>query len=95
MSNTQLSSISTTELTTVVGGADPAPGYNGEDVRNAASGASLGARIGGPLGGVIGGGAGFMARNVGNLFGAARDYYNESQRGAQLDAQRRALQDKK
>ena len=93
MSNleTTVEAIHTTDLATVIGGADPTPGYTGEDLRNAASGASLGARVGGPIGGVIGGGAGFMARNVGELFSATKDYFNERQRGAQLDAQRNAM----
>jgi hypothetical protein len=76
MSN--IEAIDHTVLNTVVGGADPTPGYNGEDLRNAASGASLGARFGGPLGGV-----------------AARDYFSERQRGAELDAKLKAMQNKK
>ena len=93
MSN--IETIHHTALTTIIGGADQTPGYNTEDLRNAASGASLGARVGGPVGGVVGGGVGLMARNVGNLFGATRDYFNERQRGADLDAKLKAIQNKK
>lgn len=83
--------IATADLTAVSGGAGNDPvGYNGQDVANAARGAQAGSRFGLP-GAIIGGGVGFMARNVGNLVDAGRDYLRESQRGAELDRQRQAL----
>lgn len=84
-----LSSIDVVQLGVVCGGnGQPPAHYNGQDVQNGIKGGLAGSRFG-PIGSVIGFGAGFMSRNVGELFNAGRDLYREYQRGRQLDAQRR------
>jgi hypothetical protein len=89
-----LETINTIDLSTVHGGAEPPAHYNGQDWANGAQGAAQGAARGGPMGAVVGFGAGFMKRNVGELFKATGDYFRERRRGQQLDAQLKARQGK-
>lgn len=94
--NNKIETISTEQLTKINGGnGQPPASYNGQDLANGARGAATGARLGGLPGGIIGFGAGFMARNVGELGKGIGDLWSESRRGAQLDAQRRQMQQKK
>ncbi len=89
--NTALSTLSTLDLSTVHGGAEPPASYNGQDVRNAIAGANAGSRVAGVPGAIVGGGAGFMARNVGELGKGLWSMGSEYFRGRQLDAQRKAI----
>ncbi len=86
--------LSTADLAATHGGAEPPASYNASDLKNAASGASLGGRVAGLPGAVIGGGAGFMARNVGELGKGLWSLGSEWNRGRQLDAQLKARQGK-
>ncbi len=89
--NTSLVSLSILDLSTIHGGAEPPASYNGQDVRNGISGATLGSRVAGAPGAVVGAGAGFMARNVGELGKGLWSLGTEWNRGRELDAQRKAL----
>ncbi len=91
----KIETISTDKLSNVNGGNGQSPAtYNGQDLANGAKGAATGARLAGAPGGVIGFGAGFMSRNIGELGRGISDLWSESRRGAQLDAQRRQMQNK-
>ncbi len=83
-----LVTLSSLDLTSVHGGADDKASYNSSDLKNAASGASAGGRIAGLPGAIVGGGAGFMARNVGELGKGLWSLGTEWNRGRQLDAQK-------
>jgi hypothetical protein len=92
--NTRFEIIETTNLSAVVGGAEPPPTYNGEDLKNALKGGLAGAE-GGPPGVIVGAGAGLMKRNAGNLLDASVDLFKAWRQGNKLDKQLQELQQKK
>jgi hypothetical protein len=92
----KMNTIDLNTLATVTGGAGPQDkGYNAGDLVRGGAGALLGGLTGGPLGAVVGGGGGFMSRKVGELADGVTDLMRERDRGKQLDAQLKAVQQKR